>query len=69
MSLGGGKSIALNNAVARIIAQGLTVCVAAGNESVQVFSLINLASANIYLDRCQVLFPSFRAVLHHCWSY
>lgn len=36
MSLGGGKSIALNNAVATIISQGLTVCVAAGNESVSI---------------------------------
>lgn len=41
MSLGGGKSIALNNAVASIIAKGLTVCVAAGNESVRFLTFVS----------------------------
>ncbi|TGZ81525.1 subtilisin-like protein [Ascodesmis nigricans] len=33
MSLGGGKSVALNRAVKAIVDEGLTICVAAGNES------------------------------------
>jgi hypothetical protein len=34
MSLGGGYSKAVNNGVAAAVRAGLTVCVAAGNESV-----------------------------------
>lgn len=33
MSLGGGTSRAMNRAAAALIAQGMTLCVAAGNES------------------------------------
>ena len=34
MSLGGSKSQAMNSAVAAVIRMGMTVCVAAGNETV-----------------------------------
>ena len=34
MSLGGSKSEAMNSAVAAVIRMGMTVCVAAGGESV-----------------------------------
>lgn len=33
MSLGGGTSTAVNRAAAALVAQGMTLCVAAGNES------------------------------------
>jgi oryzin len=39
MSLGGGVSQSLNKAVAAIVAQGVTMCVAAGNESVRALVL------------------------------